>query len=66
MSIHLEGEVARFTVQRGGEPGSIPGEPPPHMCKCGRGPWRKGQRNCVRCNREANTRYRQSLRISVG
>lgn len=34
----------------------------PHMCKCGRGPWRAGQRNCTACNREANTKYRQTLR----
>jgi hypothetical protein len=34
----------------------------PRQCKCGRGPWRKGQRNCVFCNREANARYRESLR----
>lgn len=63
MSIHLEGEVAKFTVVRGGEAGSIPAELPPlHMCKCGRGPWRKGQRNCALCNREGNRKYRLSLK----
>jgi hypothetical protein len=35
---------------------------PIKMCKCGRGPWRKAQRNCLVCNREANTRYRESLK----
>ncbi len=35
------------------------------LCKCGRGPWRKGQRNCLTCNREANKRYRESLKIGV-
>ena len=34
----------------------------PPLCKCGRGPWRKGQRNCLACNREANSRYRKSLK----
>jgi hypothetical protein len=34
----------------------------PRLCKCGRAPWRKGQRNCVLCNREANRKYRESLR----
>ncbi len=34
----------------------------PHMCKCGRGPWRPGQRNCVHCNRDANRKYRESLK----
>jgi len=34
----------------------------PHMCKCGRAPWRVGQRNCVLCNREANRKYRESLK----
>jgi hypothetical protein len=38
-------------------------EKPPHMCKCGRAPWRKHQRNCVFCNREANRKYRESLKI---
>jgi hypothetical protein len=65
MTVHLEGEAARFTVQRGGELGSIPSEPPPHRCKCGRGPWRKGQRNCVLCNREANGKYRKSLKYNI-
>jgi hypothetical protein len=37
-------------------------EPAPPICRCGRGPWRKGQRNCLTCNREANKRYRESLR----
>ncbi len=37
----------------------------PKMCKCGRGPWRKGQRNCIYCNREANAKYRESLRIEI-
>ena len=34
----------------------------PHMCRCGRAPWRPGQRNCLFCNREANKRYRESLK----
>jgi hypothetical protein len=38
------------------------GEKPPHICKCGRAPWRKNQRNCVFCNREANRKYRESLK----
>lgn len=64
MSVLLGGEVGRFILQRGGELGSIPCEPPLlRMCKCGRGPWRKGQRNCVHCNREANCKYRKSLRL---
>lgn len=33
-----------------------------HLCKCGRAPWRRGQRNCVFCNREANRKYRESLK----
>jgi hypothetical protein len=46
------------------EPGAdaAPDQPAPHMCKCGRAPWRKGQRNCVACNREANRKYRESLK----
>jgi len=32
------------------------------LCKCGRASWRKGQRNCAVCNREANRRYRDSLK----
>lgn len=36
-----------------------------HLCKCGRAPWRKGQRNCVFCNREANAKYRESLKRQV-
>jgi len=32
------------------------------LCKCGRAPHRKGQRNCLFCNREANRKYRLSLR----
>jgi hypothetical protein len=32
------------------------------LCKCGRAPHRKGQRNCAFCNREANAKYRQSLK----
>jgi hypothetical protein len=39
-----------------------PVETAPRPCKCGRGPWRPGQRNCLTCNREANKRYRQSLK----
>jgi hypothetical protein len=35
---------------------------PQRLCKCGRAPWRKGQRNCGICNREANKRYRESLK----
>ena len=34
----------------------------PRPCKCGRGPCRKGQRNCLACNREANRKYRMSLK----
>lgn len=41
---------------------AAPDQPAPHMCKCGRAPWRKGQRNCVLCNREANRKYRESLK----
>jgi hypothetical protein len=37
-------------------------ESAPHVCKCGRAPWRPGQRNCVFCNREANRKYRESLK----
>jgi hypothetical protein len=37
-------------------------EPALRLCKCGRAPWRKGQRNCAFCNREANKRYRDSLK----
>jgi hypothetical protein len=32
------------------------------LCKCGRAPHRKGQRNCHFCNREANTKYRRELK----
>jgi len=31
-------------------------------CRCGRGPRRKGQRNCHLCHAEANRRYRASLK----
>ena len=41
---------------QGGKTASKAVEPP--LCKCGRGPWRKGQRNCHVCNREANAKYR--------
>jgi hypothetical protein len=36
--------------------------PAPRLCKCGRAPWRQGQRNCVHCNRDANRKYRESLK----
>ena len=36
--------------------------PAARLCKCGRAPHRKGQRNCAFCNREANAKYRQSLK----
>jgi hypothetical protein len=32
------------------------------MCKCQRAPRRNGQRNCLHCNREANKKFRESLR----
>jgi hypothetical protein len=32
------------------------------LCKCGRAPHRKGQRNCHHCNREANAKYRRELK----
>ena len=32
------------------------------LCKCGRAPHRKGQRNCHFCNREANAKYRRELK----
>jgi hypothetical protein len=32
------------------------------LCKCGRAPHRKGQRNCAYCNRDANRKYRISLK----
>ncbi len=32
------------------------------MCRCGRAPHRKGQRNCHVCNREANRKYRAELK----
>jgi hypothetical protein len=32
------------------------------LCKCGRAPHRPGQRNCHFCNRDANRKYRQSLK----
>lgn len=38
---------------------------PVKMCKCGRAPWRKNQRNCVFCNREANAKYRESLKRPI-
>jgi hypothetical protein len=48
------------SAEQGGEAVSITAELP--LCKCGRGPWRKGQRNCLTCNREANKKYRVSLK----
>jgi hypothetical protein len=41
---------------------ATPDETQPRLCRCGRAPWRKGQRNCGICNREANRRYRESLK----
>lgn len=38
------------------------GEGPQPLCKCGRGPCRKNQRNCLDCNREANAKYRAELK----
>lgn len=32
------------------------------MCKCGRAPWRSKARNCHFCHKEANKKYRQSLK----
>lgn len=32
------------------------------MCKCGRAPHRKGQRNCHHCNRDANKRYKAQMK----
>lgn len=49
-------------AEQGGSGVSITPELP--LCKCGRGPWRKGQRNCQACNREANRKYRISLKWS--
>jgi hypothetical protein len=34
----------------------------PRLCKCGRAPHLPGQRNCLVCNREANRKYRISLK----
>lgn len=32
------------------------------MCKCGRAPWRKGQKNCHFCNLEAGRKFKAELR----
>jgi hypothetical protein len=32
------------------------------MCRCGRAPHRKGQRNCHQCNAEAAKKYRRSVK----
>jgi hypothetical protein len=32
------------------------------MCKCGRAPHRKKARNCHFCHKEANKKYRRSLK----
>jgi hypothetical protein len=32
------------------------------LCRCGRAPWRPGQRNCHLCHAEANRRYRASVK----
>ena len=57
----MKGRSEESREDQGGEPVSITAEPPRPLCKCGRGPWRKGQRNCHVCNREANKKYRLSL-----
>jgi hypothetical protein len=31
------------------------------LCKCGRGPWRPGQKNCRACNREAGRAFRKRI-----
>ena len=36
------------------------------LCKCGRAPHRKNQRNCHFCNREANAKYRRELKRMEG
>jgi hypothetical protein len=41
---------------------SMESVPALRLCKCGRAPHRKGQRNCLLCNREANKKYRESLK----
>lgn len=31
------------------------------LCRCGRAPHRKAQRNCHHCNREANKKYKAQM-----
>ena len=61
--------VSRFSEPAKATNAPSPSEAPitaePPLCKCGRGPWRKGQRNCLACNREANAKYRVSLKKSA-
>jgi hypothetical protein len=35
------------------------------MCKCGRAPHRKNARNCHFCHKEANKKYRKSLKADI-
>lgn len=35
------------------------------MCKCGRGPWRKNQRNCIHCHRDAQKKHKASLKAQA-
>ena len=51
-------------AERGAAP-NLPEGQAVKMCKCGRGPWRSGQRNCIYCNREANAAYRNSLKLPI-
>jgi DNA-binding winged helix-turn-helix (wHTH) protein len=55
----------RISAQAERKPVSPIGSKPTRQCKCGRGETRPNQNNCHACNREANTKYRQSLRAAA-
>lgn len=38
---------------------------PVKQCHCGRGPRRRGQRNCDLCNRAANAAYRARQKLKL-
>jgi hypothetical protein len=45
------------------KPGEFGGQAAaPCLCRCGRAPRRKAQRNCHLCHAEANRRYRASVK----
>jgi hypothetical protein len=50
--------------EKPGDPGEQPNDQTTMscLCRCGRAPRRKAQRNCHLCHAEANRRYRASVK----